>query len=252
MITFEGIGASSGVAAGPLCFYRREVIEIPRGGAADAEMEWRRFKTAQAEAIRQLGELVERARTEAGEEGALLFRTHCLMAEDLDCEEAVSQAIREDAKSAEEAVADVGARFTALFAAMDDVYMRARAADVKDVSNRILAILTGAARGGVDSDIPVILAADDLSPSETVQFDKGRVLAFLTEGGSAASHTAILARMMGIPAVVGVGGRLRAEYAGRETIVDGGTGRAVIEPDAATRTRLLGKRADRRTACGKD
>ena len=146
--------------------------------------------------------------------------------------------------SAEAALADARERFAEQFAAMDDPYMRLRAADVRDISERILAILTGAAQGGFESDTPVILAADDLSPSETIQLDKGKILAIVTEGGAEVSHTAILARAMGIPAVVGAGGCLRAAYAGHETLVDGEDGTVVLDPDAETRARLTEKRAE--------
>ena len=242
MITIQGKGVSTGVAAGPLYFYQRAKAEIVRTTVADVEAEWKRFKDAQAKAIEQLGALADKARAEAGDEAALLFETHQMMAEDLDYEEAIEEAIK-GGLNAEAVLTDVREQFAEMFASMDDAYMQARAADVKDVSNRIIGILTGAVQGGIDSDVPVILAADDLAPSETVQLDKSKILGFITEGGSGSSHTAILARTMGIPAIIGVGDQLKAEYAGREVIVDGGTGTAVIEPDADTRARLMKKRA---------
>ena len=244
MITIQGKGVSTGVAVGPLYFYQRAKSEIARTSVADGEAEWQRFKDAQAKAVEQLGELAEKARVEAGDEAALLFETHQMMAEDLDYEEAIEEGVKEGHLNAEAVVSDVSVRFAEMFATMDDAYMQARAADVKDVSNRIIGILTGAAQGGIDSDVPVILAADDLAPSETVQLDKSKILGFITEGGSGSSHTAILARTMGIPAIIGVGGQLKGEYAGRETIVDGATGTAVFEPDAETRARLMKKREE--------
>ena len=245
MITIQGKGVSAGVAAGPLYFYQRAKSEITRVTDADYETEWKRFRDAQAKAMEQLGALAEKARAEAGDEAALLFETHQLMAEDLDYEEAIEGAVR-GGVNCEAAVADVRDQFAEMFAQMDDAYMQARSADVKDVSNRIIGILTGAVQGGIDSDVPVVLAADDLAPSETVQLDKSKILGFITEGGSGSSHTAILARTMGIPAIIGVGGQLKAEYAGREIIVDGGTGTAVLEPDADTRAHLMKKQEEQR------
>ena len=245
MITIQGKGVSAGVAAGPLYFYQRAKSEITRVTDADYETEWKRFRDAQAKAMEQLGALAEKARAEAGDEAALLFETHQLMAEDLDYEEAIEEAVR-GGVNCEAAVADVRDQFAEMFAQMDDAYMQARSADVKDVSNRIIGILTGAVQGGIDSDVPVVLAADDLAPSETVQLDKSKILGFITEGGSGSSHTAILARTMGIPAIIGVGGQLKAEYAGREIIVDGGTGTAVLEPDADTRAHLMKKQEEQR------
>ncbi len=244
MITIQGMGVSAGIAAGPLYFYRRVRSEIVRATVADVEAEWQRFKAAQAQAVDELGVLAEKARAEAGDEAALLFETHQMMAEDLDYEAAIEAGIRENAVNAEAVIAEVRESFVQMFATMDDAYMRARAADVKDVSDRIIAILTGTSRRGIESNVPVILAADDLAPSETVQLDKSKILGFITEGGSGASHTAILARTMGIPAVIGVGAQLKSAYAGRETIVDGDAGCAVIEPDDEARARLLEKRGE--------
>ena len=243
MITIQGKGVSAGVAAGPLYFYQRAKSEIVRTTVADVEAEWKRFKDAQAKAIEQLGALADKARAEAGDEAALLFETHQMMAEDLDYEEAIEEAIK-GGTNAEAVVSDVRDQFAEMFANMDDAYMQARAADVKDVSNRIIGILTGAVQGGIDSDVPVILASDDLAPSETVQLDKSKILGFVTEGGSGSSHTAILARTMGIPAIIGVGDQLKKEYAGREIIVDGGIGTAVLEADADTRAHLMKKREE--------
>ena len=244
MITIQGKGVSSGVGVGPLYFYHRAKTNITRYKVEDVDAEWKRFKDAQATAIEQLGELAEKARAEAGDEAAMLFETHQMMAEDLDYEEAIEAQIKEETNNAEAAVTDVAAQFADMFAAMDDSYMQARAADVKDVSSRILDILCGVVAGGIDSEVPVLLAADDLAPSETVQLDKSKILGFITAGGSGSSHTAILARTMGIPAIVGVGDALKPEYEGRPVIIDGGTGNVVIDPDEMTRDRLLKKREE--------
>ena len=244
MISIQGKGVSTGVAAGPLYFYQRAKSTIRRYEVVDVDAEWNRFKDAQAKAIEQLGILAEKAREEAGDEAAMLFETHQLMAEDLDYEEAIEGLIKDARQNAEAVVTDVAAQFAEMFAAMDDSYMQARAADVKDVSTRIIGILSGVVQGGIDSDVPVILAADDLAPSETVQLDKSKILGFITSGGSGSSHTAILARTMGIPAIIGVGDQLKPEFEGREVIVDGGTGNVVIDPDEPTRDRLMAKRAE--------
>ncbi len=242
MITIQGKGVSTGVAVGPLYFYRRADLTIRRTEVADKEAEWARFKAAQAKAIEQLGELAEKARAEAGDEAAMLFETHQMMAEDLDYEEAIENGIKGEGINAEAVVSETGEQFAAMFSAMDDAYMQARSADVKDVSGRIVSILLGAVQGGIDSPVPVVLAADDLAPSETVQLDKSKILGFVTSYGSGSSHTAILARTMGIPAIIGVGDQVKPEYEGREVIVDGGTGQVVVDPDDATRQTLLAKR----------
>ena len=244
MITMQGKGVSAGVGIGPLYYYRRATTEIKRYTVEDTDAEWHRFKGAQTGAIEQLGQLAEQARAEAGDEAAMLFETHQMMAEDLDYEEAIENLIVNEKCNAEAAVSDVADQFAAMFAAMDDAYMQARAADVRDVSQRILGILCGVVQGGIASEVPVLLAADDLAPSETIQLDKSKILGFVTAGGSGSSHTAILARTMGIPAIVGVGDALKPEYEGRQAIADGGTGALVIDPDDDTRTRLLKKREE--------
>ena len=244
MITIQGKGVSAGVGVGPLYYYRRATTEIKRYTVEDTGAEWHRFKGAQTGAVEQLGQLAEQARAEAGDEAAMLFETHQLMAEDLDYEEAIEDRITNQKMNAEAAVADTAEQFAEMFAAMDDSYMQARAADVKDVSQRILSILCGVVQGGIASDVPVLLAADDLAPSETIQLDKTKILGFITAGGSGSSHTAILARTMGIPAIVGVGDALKPEYEGRQAIADGSTGALVVDPDDDTRARLLKKREE--------
>ena len=244
MITIQGKGVSAGVGVGPLYYYRRATAEIKRYTVEDTDAEWHRFKGAQTGAVEQLGQLAEQARAEAGDEAAMLFETHQMMAEDLDYEEAIEDRITNQKMNAEAAVADTAEQFAEMFAAMDDSYMQARAADVKDVSQRILSILCGVVQGGIASDVPVLLAADDLAPSETIQLDKTKILGFITAGGSGSSHTAILARTMGIPAIVGVGDALKPEYEGRQAIADGSTGALVVDPDDDTRNRLLKKREE--------
>ena len=244
MITIQGKGVSAGVGVGPLYYYRRATAEIKRYTVEDTDAEWHRFKGAQTGAVEQLGQLAEQARAEAGDEAAMLFETHQMMAEDLDYEEAIEDRITNQKMNAEAAVSDTAEQFAEMFASMDDAYMQARAADVKDVSQRILSILCGVVQGGIASDVPVLLAADDLAPSETIQLDKSKILGFITAGGSGSSHTAILARTMGIPAIVGVGDALKPEYEGRQAIADGSTGALVIDPDDDTRDRLLKKREE--------
>ena len=244
MITIQGKGVSAGVGVGPLYYYRRATTEIKRYTVEDTGAEWHRFKGAQTGAVEQLGQLAEQARAEAGDEAAMLFETHQMMAEDLDYEEAIEDRITNQKMNAEAAVSDTAEQFAEMFAAMDDSYMQARAADVKDVSQRILSILCGVVQGGIASDVPVLLAADDLAPSETIQLDKTKILGFITAGGSGSSHTAILARTMGIPAIVGVGDALKPEYEGRQAIADGSTGALVVDPDDDTRNRLLKKREE--------
>jgi len=246
MITINGKGVSNGVAVGPLYFYRRSTGAVPRVTDADPAVEWARFEAAKATAISQLGELYEKALNEAGEEAAILFETHQMMLDDLDYVEAIQGLIESDHLNAEAAVSDTGVQFAEMFAAMDDSYMQARAADVKDISNRVVGILMGAVQGGIDSDVPVILASDDLAPSETVQLDKSKILGFVTAGGSGNSHTAILARTMGIPAIIGVGDQLKEAYEGKEVFVDGQTGEVVVDADEVTRDRLTKKQSKER------
>ena len=246
MITINGKGVSNGVAVGPLYFYRRSTGAVPRVTDADPAVEWARFEAAKATAIGQLGELYEKALNEAGEEAAILFETHQMMLDDLDYVEAIQGLIENDHLNAEAAVSDTGVQFAEMFAAMDDSYMQARAADVKDISNRVVGILMGAVQGGIDSDVPVILASDDLAPSETVQLDKSKILGFVTAGGSGNSHTAILARTIGIPAIIGVGDQLKEAYEGKEVFVDGQTGEVVVDADEVTRDRLTKKQSKER------
>lgn len=238
-----GKGVSKGVAAGPISFYRRPSGEIPRCSVTDTAAELARFHDACETAKEQLGVLHDKALAEAGEDAAMLFEAHQMMLDDLDFVESIEGLIENDRLNAEAAVSDTGAQFAEMFAAMDDSYMQARAADIRDISTRVVGILTGEGKSGIVSDVPCIVAADDLAPSETVQLDKSLILGFITSAGSANSHTAILARTMGIPAIIGAGDALQAEMEGKYAIIDGQTGETVIEPDDAERERLLKKQA---------
>ena len=238
-----GKGVSKGVAAGPISFYRRPSGEILRRSVTDTAAELVRFHDACETAKEQLGVLHDKALTEAGEDAAMLFEAHQMMLDDLDFVESIEGLIENDRLNAEAAVSDTGAQFAEMFASMDDSYMQARAADIRDISTRVIGILTGEGESGIVSDVPCIVAADDLAPSETVQLDKSLILGFITAGGSANSHTAILARTMGIPAIIGAGDALQTEMEGKYAIVDGQTGEMVIEPDDAERERLLKKQA---------
>lgn len=246
MYTIQGKGVSGGVANGPLCFYQRGASDVAKHTIADTEAEKQRFEAARQTAMQQLKELYEKALAEVGEEGAELFEAHQMMLDDLDYVEGIQDLIDGEQVNAEYAVSQIAEQFAQMFASMDDSYMQARAADVKDISNRVIGILSGAAAGGIDSDVPVILAADDLAPSETVQLDKSKILGFVTQGGSGNSHTAILARTMGIPAVIGTGDALKEIYAGKTAWIDGETGELFVEADEITHERLSKKHAKQR------
>ena len=238
-----GKGVSKGVAAGPISFYRRASGVIPRHEMSDTAAELERFRAARETAKEQLAKLYDKALAEAGEDAAMLFEAHQMMLDDLDFVESIEGMIENDRVNAEAAVSDTGAQFAEMFAAMDDSYMQARAADIRDISARVIGILTGEGESGIVSDVPCIVAADDLAPSETVQLDKSLILGFIISAGSANSHTAILARTMGIPAIISAGDALQPEMEGKYAIIDGQTGEAVIEPDDAERERLLKKQA---------
>ncbi len=244
MITIQGKGVSTGIGMGPLYFYRRAKTEIKRFQVEDTQSEWLRFKGAQSAAVAQLGDLAEKARAEAGDEAAMILETHQMMAQDLDYEESIQALISDDGLNAEAAVSDTCEQFAAMFEAIDDEYMKGRAADIKDVSARIISILCGTVQGGIDSDVPVLLASDDLAPSETIQLDKSKILGFITSFGSSSSHTAILARTMGIPAIVGLGDQLDVIYEGRQVVVDGATGMVIIDPSEAVFADFVAKREE--------
>ena len=241
MITIQGKGVSKGIAKGPLYFFQRSDTTVTLKVVSDIEAEKARLAVAQEQSIRQLNALAEQCQEDAGEEMAVLFETHAMFVEDEDFVECITSLIDEESCNAEHAVEQAGIQFAAMFAAMDDAYMQARAADIKDVAKRILNNLLGVVDGGIHSDVPVILAADDLAPSETLQLDKSKILGFVTMGGSGNSHTAILARTMGIPAICGAGEALAESYNGRVGYIDGETGQLIIDPDAMTQAALKEK-----------
>ena len=234
MIMLQGKGVSKGVANGPLYFFQRPDTTISDTPAADIEAEKARIAAAQKKAIDQLNALADKAREDTGDETAILFETHAMFVEDEDYVDCMMNTLTERGCLAEKAVELAGEEFAAMLAAMDDPYKHGRAADIKDVTRRILNNLMGIAEGGIDSEVPVILAADDLAPSETLQLDKSKILGFITQGGSSNSHTAILARTMGIPAICGLGEALKADQSGREIYIDGETGQVAIDPDKIT------------------
>ena len=242
MIMIQGKGVSKGIAKGPLYFFRRPNATVTKLAAADPEVEKARLAQAQAASIAQLEALADKCREDA-EEAVILFETHAMFVEDEDFVACMTSILEGEHCSAEYAVQQAGEQFSAMFAAMDDAYMQARAADIRDVARRILDNLMGVVPGGIDSDKPVILAADDLAPSETLQLDKSKILGFVTQGGSGSSHTAILARTMGIPAICGAGEALQPGCSGRLCYIDGETGELVIDPDALTLTALNEKLA---------
>lgn len=236
MPVLQGQGVSRGIAGGTLRFLRNQ--PQPRREVADREGEIARFEQARQQAIAQLAQLHEDTTARLGEDKALLFEIHQMMLDDLDYRDAVTGMIQGEGVCAEYAVEQTGQQFSRMFAQMDDSYMRERAADVLDVSRRVVRLLTGQGEEELDGDGPVILASDDLVPSQTARLDRNRVLAFVTARGSSNSHTAIFARTMGIPAVVGLGDSLLADYDGQDAFVDGSDGRVYIAPDPDTAAQL--------------
>lgn len=238
MRTYDGKSVFSGIAIGKIRVYKKDVQQVKRTKAGDPESELARFASAKEEAARQLKSLYDKALKEVGEANAAIFEVHQMMLEDLDYNESVENIVRGQEVNVEYAVAATGDNFSRMFSAMDDDYMRERAADVKDISERLLAILNGRKASTAETEEPVIIAADDLAPSETVQLDKDMVLSFVTVHGSANSHTAILARMMEIPALVGAGLPLDDSVDGKLGIVDGASGKIYVEPDEDTLNRM--------------
>jgi phosphotransferase system enzyme I (PtsI) len=242
MITISGKPVCSGVAFGPIFVFSREESTIKRRHIDSSDDEIERFEKARKKAIDELGTLYEKAISEVGEANAMIFQIHQMMLDDLDYIESIKNIITDQLINAETAVGQTCDNFVQMFKAMDDAYMRERSADVKDVSERLIKILSGKEKSGIISDTPVIIVSDDLAPSETVQFDKNKILAFVTEGGSASSHTSILARMMNIPAVIGAKGALNVQYDGKDAIIDGFTGTLYIDPDEETVAKMTVKR----------
>lgn len=234
MITLSGKSVFGGIAIGKISFYKRNEITIKRSRIEDTDAEIRRFEEAKAQALAELQQLHDKAVDDVGEANAMIFEIHQMMLEDLDYVESIVNMITTQEVNAEYAVGTTADNFAAMFAAMDDAYMQGRAADVKDVSERLIKVLSNSDHGAIEMKEPVIVAADDLVPSETVQLDKEKVLAFVTMYGSSNSHTAILARTMNIPAVIGLGEDLKQEYDGKLAVVDGMDGMIYIDPDART------------------
>ena len=234
MQTYRGKSVFGGVAVGKICVYQKGEQTVKRTKIENTEQEKARFNAAVQESIRQLGELYEKAVKEVGEANAAIFEIHQIMLEDEDYLDAVQNIIDTQKVNAEYAVAVTGDNFAQMFAAMEDEYMRGRAADVKDISERIVRVLSGGAGQGIHTDEPVIILADDLAPSETVQLEKDKVLSFVTVHGSVNSHTAILARTMSIPALIGTDVALDETVDGKFAVVDGTNGVLYVEPDEET------------------
>lgn len=234
MILLQGKGVSKGIAEGPLYFLQKPDTTIVKETGKDVEAEKARIAEAKEKSAAQLMALAEKCREEAGDDAAFVFETHAMFLDDDDYVEGINDCLESEQCNAEYAVRTAGDTFAAMFAAMDDAYMSARAADIKDITQRLLNNLMGVVEGGIDSDVPVILCADDLAPSETLQLDKSLILGFALQGGSGTSHTAILARTMGIPAICGLGDALTEDYNGREGWIDAETGQIVLDPDEIT------------------
>ena len=234
MNKYTGKSVFGGIAIGKIMVYEKGEHQVKRVKITDAEAEKNRYYEAVERAFKQLGELHDKALREVGEANAAIFEIHQMMLDDDDYKESVEHIIESQMVNAEYAIAQTGDNFSQMFAAMDDEYMRGRAADVKDITERLLGILSGNTESGVDADEPVIMVAEDLAPSETVQMDKSKILSFVTQKGSVNSHTAILARTMGIPALIGSDIVIDESLNGKLGVVDGTNGVVYIEPDEAT------------------
>ena len=248
MVVCQGKSVLKGIAIGKIYLYEKQEYVLEQKQVADAEAEVARFEAAKETAIGQLDDLYEKALAEAGEEQAMIFDVHKMMLDDGDYLDAITGLIRSEKVNAEYAAHTTGEQFAAVFASMDDDYMKARSADVKDISGRVIRILAGIGDGSIASEEPVILLADDLTPSETVSLDKSKILAFVTRNGSANSHTAILARSMNIPALVQTDVELLKEYHGMDAVVDGLDGKLYLDPEEAVLAELVQKKE----ACGRE
>ena len=248
MVVCQGKSVLKGIAIGKIYLYEKQEYVLEQKQVADAEAEVARFEAAKETAIGQLDDLYEKALAEAGEEQAMIVDVHKMMLDDGDYLDAITGLIRSEKVNAEYAVHTTGEQFAAVFASMDDDYMKARSADVKDISGRVIRILAGIGDGSIASEEPVILLADDLTPSETVSLDKSKILAFVTRNGSANSHTAILARSMNIPALVQTDVELLKEYHGMDAVVDGLDGKLYLDPEEAVLAELVQKKE----ACGRE
>ncbi len=234
MVTIKGQGVCGGVAFGKLYVLKKTSNVIKRERVDDTEAELARFEDARKKTMLRLSALYDKAVAEVGESSAMIFEIHRMMLEDEDYISSIHSIITNQKLNAETAVANTSDNFAEIFTAMDDSYMQARAADVRDISERLIGVLSDSATDEIHSDIPVILAAEDLAPSETVQLDKSKIMAIVTEKGSANSHTAILARTLNIPAVIGAKGITDNGESTDDVIVDGFTGTVYISPDMNT------------------
>lgn len=241
---FSGKSVFQGIAIGRILVYQKDKKQVKRVKIKEPEVEKKRYRDAVEEAKAQLRELYDKALLEVGEANAAIFEIHQMMLEDDGFTESVLNIIETQLVNAEYAVAVTGDNFAQIFASMDDEYMRGRAADVKDIAERLLSVLSGDGGNGPAMDEPVIILAEDLAPSETVQMEKDKVLSFVTVQGSLNSHTAILARTMGIPALVGTNVDICEEIDGRLGIVDGNTGTFYIDPDEALLEEMKKKQAE--------
>lgn len=236
MITLKGTPVCGGIAFGKIYMFSRGSSTVKRSHTDNPDKEIRRFHGARAAASDELETLYNKALNEVGEENAMIFQIHKMMLDDLDYSESIENMISEQKLNCETAVAMTSDNFVKMFEAMEDSYMRGRSADVKDVSERLLRILSG--EDTLSLTEPVIIAADDLAPSETVQLDKSKILAFATSGGSTNSHTSILARMMNIPAIIGASELMNGDYNNHQAILDGFSGNIYIDPDEAAVARM--------------
>ena len=234
MQVYNGKSVFGGIAIGKISVYQKKEQQVKRVKVEDPDQEMARYGKAKAEGIRQLQGLYDKALKEVGEANAAIFEVHQMMMEDDGYNESVENIVRNQGVNAEYAVATTGDNYAQMFSAMDDDYMRERAADVRDISERLLTILNGEDTGSVDADEPKIIVAEDLAPSETVQLDKDKVLSFVTVKGSLNSHTAILARTMAIPALVNTSMTLDSVMDGKLGIVDGASGTFYVDPDEKT------------------
>lgn len=239
MQKFSGKSVYKGIVLGPVVVLKKNDYQVKRGKITDADAEMARIADAVEKSQGQLQKLYDKAVREVGEASAAIFEVHQMMLEDDDYQEAIESMIRTEMVNAEFAVAVTGDNFAEMFASMDDDYMKARSADIKDISERLVRNLSGQEEVDLSSIDPSIIVADDLSPSETVQMDKKKILGFVTVHGSTNSHTAILARMMNIPALIGVPMDLEKISTGMEAVVDGFEGSVTFEPDEETRNATL-------------
>ena len=245
MQVYNGKSVFGGIAIGKISVYQKGEQQVKRVKITDADAEMERYADAKNAAVEQLQKLYDKALKEVGEANAAIFEIHQMMLDDDDYNESVENIIRTQMVNAEYAVAATADNFAQMFASMDDDYMKERAADVKDISERLLAILQGSESNKVDTNEPVIIVADDLAPSETVQLDKDMVLSFVTVHGSLNSHTAILARTMAIPALIGTEALpLNASVDGKLGIVDGFNGKIYVDPDENILTEMKAKQQE--------